>query len=128
MRDIHGECDWVRGIESLETTLGVHTLDCLQYARVLAVEQLHALLHNVQGRNYGVMDDGCASSGEHIAKHLVTITAALKSLLAQLIRRKVQRMAGYCCGAHGSDAPVQRQQPLLGDRMPRSVRDVAVPA
>jgi hypothetical protein len=37
-------------------------------------------------------------------------------------------MAGYRRRAHGSDASVQRQQPLLRDCMPRSVRHVAIPA
>jgi hypothetical protein len=128
MRDIHSKCDGVRCIKTFYATLGVHALDGLEHTRVLAVEQLHALLHNVQRRDNCVMNNGRTCTSQHISKHLVAMPAPLECLFCNLVCGKIQRMAGYCRTAHGSDAAVQRQQSFLGNRMPRSVRDVAVPA
>jgi hypothetical protein len=128
MRNVHGKSDGVSRVETFNAALGVHTLDSLHHAGVLAVEELHALLHNVQWRNYGIVNYRRTSACKHIPKYFVAITAAFEGFLAELVGGKIQSVAGYRRRAHCSYTPIQRKQPLLRNRMPGGVRNIAVPA
>ena len=108
MRHVHGECDGVGRIKPLDAALSVHALDGLKHACVLAVKQLHALLHYIQRRDNGVVNNRRASTSEHVPKNLVAVTAALERLLAEFVSSKVEGVAGYSRTAHGSDTPVKR--------------------
>ena len=105
MRHVHGKRDGVGGVESFEAVLGMQGLDCLDHTGVvlelhlyseqvhapgvLAVEQLHALLHNVQGSDDGVVGDCGTSARKHVPENLVAVAAALEGLLAQLVNSKI---------------------------------------
>ena len=104
MWHVHGERDGVGGIESFEAVLGMQGLDCLNHTGVvlelhlyseqvnapgvLAVEQLHALLHDVQGSDDGVVGDCGTSARKHVPENLVAVAAALAGLLTQLVHLK----------------------------------------